>query len=111
MSTTPHFHSVRTRPPQPSYPNGAAPVRPVRFAHGSIWAAALCAAGCTARAAQKSYPIQWQAGDGRLRYTATEFVVIEPLGVALGPGETLEVAWVTGATGYSIRIRSLHPPI
>jgi len=75
-------------------------------ASGSVWADALCAAGCTARTVGRSVVIQWQPGDDRLRYTATEYVVIEPFGVPLRPGETLEVRWLPGDTGYSTGIRS-----
>jgi len=66
-----------------------------------IWADALCAAGCMAKAAEESVVIQWQPAEGRLRYTATQFVMIEPFGVALRPGETFEVRWMPGDTGYS----------
>jgi len=72
----------------------------------SIWAAALCAAGCTAKAVGKSVRINWQPAKGRLRYTATDDVIIEPFGVRLGPGETLEVRWIPGETGYSTGVRS-----
>jgi len=74
-------------------------------AAGSIWADALCAAGCTAKSARQSVEIQWEPVEGRLRYTATEYVIIEPFGVTLAPGDTLEVRWIPGDTGYSTGVR------
>jgi hypothetical protein len=74
-------------------------------AAGSIWADALSAAGCTAKGSRQSITIQWEPVEGRLRYTATECVIIEPFGVTLSPGDTLEVRWVPGDTGYSTGVR------
>jgi hypothetical protein len=76
-----------------------------RFAGMSIWAAALRAAGCRANALGQSFAIQWQPAGRRLQYTATENVTVEPFGVALHPGETLEVGWLPGDTGYRTGIR------
>jgi hypothetical protein len=72
---------------------------------GSIWADALRATGCMAKAADESFTIQWQPGEGRLRYTATAMVIVEPFGVSLEPGDTLEVRWIPGDTGYSTSVR------
>jgi hypothetical protein len=80
--------------------------QPTVPAGSSIWAAALCAAGCMANAAGESFLIQWQPAEGRLRYTATQLVKIEAFGVVLRPGETLEVRWVPGDTAYSTGIRA-----
>jgi hypothetical protein len=76
-----------------------------RFAAIPIWAAALRAAGCQANAVGQSSAIQWQPAGRRLQYTATENVTIEPFGVALRPGETLEVGWLPGDTGYLTGVR------
>jgi len=72
----------------------------------SIWAAALKAAGCQARAVGRSFAIQWQPVGSRLRYTATDYVTIDAFGVALRPGETLEVRWIPGDTGYSAGVHA-----
>jgi hypothetical protein len=41
-----------------------------------------------------------------MRYTATEHVIVEAFGVVLEPGDTLEVRWFPGDTGYSAGVQA-----
>jgi hypothetical protein len=105
MSTGPQIYQNFSNAPYPQTSRREnAPADSIPHNDNSIWAAALRAAGCTAKSAGQSIEIQWQAGEGCLRYTATERVMIEPFGVVLGPGESLEVGWAPGETSYTLGV-------
>jgi CheY-like chemotaxis protein len=72
----------------------------------AIWSSALVAAGCTAVRAGGREPVDWRITSDQARYTAGEAVVVEPFGIALSPGDSLNVTWHPGNTGYSIAVKS-----
>ncbi len=64
------------------------------------------AANCRAhRQAGRPYPVRWRQGHDHLRFVSRHEVVVEPLGVRVGPGEVLEVRWEPNETGYSVAVR------
>jgi hypothetical protein len=71
-----------------------------------IWLAALMATRCQAQGSGQSHPVGWICASGRALYTnsgaATE--TIEPLGVSLQRGQTLEVYWSPGETAYTMEV-------
>jgi hypothetical protein len=76
------------------------------FAGTPVWAAALDAARCQAsRSDGATSGIEWRSGPECVRYTATDQVTVEPFGIALVAGATLEVRWPAGDTSYSVAVR------
>jgi hypothetical protein len=81
-------------------------VRNEKFASLPVWEAALYAAGCHIQDSDGvACGIEWQSGSGRACYTASDAIRIEPLGVALDRGATVEVYWPVGESGYSVDVR------
>lgn len=77
---------------------GAAPV--------PIWLAALMATRCQAQGNGENHAVGWECASGRALYTNRGVGAerIEPLGVSLQQGETLEVYWLPGETAYTIQV-------
>lgn len=71
-----------------------------------IWLAALMATRCQAEGNGESHAVAWDCASGRALYAncgaGTER--IEPLGVSLQRGETLEVYWLPGETAYTMEV-------
>jgi hypothetical protein len=76
----------------------------MKGANTNIWASALIAAGCVARQGDRAEPVAWRPVDGSIRYTATEAVVVEPFGLSLDAGDTLDVWWKAGDTAYTLAV-------
>ena len=71
-----------------------------------VWVAALSAAACRVRRSDGvSAVIQWLTRPECVRYTATDEVTVEPFGIALTPGATLELRWPAGETAYRVAVR------
>jgi hypothetical protein len=77
---------------------------PTHDSSGSIWSAALLAAGCTANQNGVSTPVQWQSSGDCLYYAASGSVLVLPLDVTMQAGDVLEVGWKAGDTDYSLAI-------
>jgi hypothetical protein len=77
-----------------------------RAAPVPIWLAALMATRCQAHGNGETHAIGWECASGRALYTnrgaGTER--IEPLGITLRQGETLEVYWLPGETAYTMNV-------
>jgi len=71
-----------------------------------IWLAALMATRCQAETSGEHHAVGWNCASGRALYTnrgaGTER--IEPLGVSLQGGQTLEVYWRPGETAYTMEV-------
>ena len=73
-----------------------------------IWLAALTASRCQATRNGEDHAVRWSCVSGRAVYTnaGAEIETIQPLGVSLQGGQTLEVYWMPGETGYSMEVYS-----
>jgi hypothetical protein len=71
-----------------------------------IWLAALCAARCHATDGGEGHVVPWNCKSGRAVYTnaGDNAQQIEPLGVNLQVGHTLEVYWRPGETAYTLEV-------
>jgi hypothetical protein len=74
--------------------------------HTPIWLAALLAARCRADDGSEERSVSWNCISGRAVYTngGANAQRIEPLGVNLQTGQTLEVYWVPGETTYTLEV-------
>ena len=107
-----HAHAGPDRPegivdaafPGPAKLAAAGACRPISGA--PIWLAALMATRCQAEGDGEYHAVGWDCVSGRALYTnsgaGTER--IEPLGVSLQRGETLEVYWRPGETAYTMEV-------
>jgi hypothetical protein len=71
-----------------------------------IWMAALLASGCRASGSGGERSIEWHCVAGRAEYTngGMDTEMIQPFGVPLARGETIVVSWITGDTGYTVKL-------
>jgi hypothetical protein len=74
--------------------------------HTPIWLAALLAARCRADDGSEERSVSWNCISGRAVYTngGANAQRIEPLGVSLQTGQTLEVYWAPGETTYTMEV-------
>lgn len=69
-----------------------------------IWFAALIACECRALANDTVHPVLWRGVNNRAIYTnsSTQTERIEPLGILVESGQTVELSWPNGATSYAV---------
>jgi hypothetical protein len=81
--------------------NFSAPSEPV-----PIWLAALMATSCQATRHGAGSAVCWKSVSGKATYTnaGADTELIQPLGVALGSGQTLAVYWTPGETSYTLEV-------
>ena len=71
-----------------------------------VWLAALLATSCEARRNGENHAVRWDCVSGRAVYTnfGRDTEHIEPWGVSLLGGHTMEVYWQPGETAYTIEV-------
>ena len=84
------------------------PERPANCEALPVWFSALMAANCQARSSESRHAVSWCTVEGRAVYTnvGRHPEHIEPLGVTLPPGGTIEVYWSPGETAYTVEVDS-----